>query len=263
MSTRDLVSVVASLTRLNHRADKLFDAIVVEVLHRGTENFELSGLAQLAAALTEIKHFDVMTDILMDAIAVTCKKSMDKLTFEELGTCRLCALCNYTSSVLVDLLWAYAHHMHFHHDAKLVECLANGLVDRLDSAKPLTSTTCVKLCEVVSASDLGPENSCRVLNAVASQAAQTMADLSKDELLTVATGCRKARFVCDQLLGSLRDAFERHHEELSLSDLCCILNEFTSLDFYPGSTLQDMALQKISHTDNLSPTEVCEYTDCT
>jgi len=240
LSNKNLVSVVASMTRLKQPADKLFDAIVVEVLHRGPEHFELKELAQLAGSLTEIKHFDVMTDVLMDSIAVACRKRMKELTFEE----------------LVDLLWAYSHHMHFHHDAKLLESLANGLVSQLGSVKEMSGTMCLKLCEVVSSSDLGAETSCRVLEAVSARALTEIGSLNKQELLTVITGCRKSRFVCDQLLGALREAFENRSKELSFSDLCRVLNNFTSLNYHPGDELLDLALKQIHCPDDLSPTEV-------
>ena len=93
LSAHGLVSTVTSLMYLEHPAGKLFDAIVLEVLHRGPDMFLTSELSQLAAALTETKHCDVMTDVLMDSIAVTCQKRMKTLRFEELGKPSLCVLC--------------------------------------------------------------------------------------------------------------------------------------------------------------------------
>ena len=85
LSAPGLVSTVTSLMHLKYPAGKLLDAIVLEVLHRGPDVFSTSELSQLAAALTETKHCDVMTDVLMDSIAVTCQKRMQTLRFEELG----------------------------------------------------------------------------------------------------------------------------------------------------------------------------------
>ena len=83
-----------------------------------------------------------------------------------------------------------------------------------------------------------------------------MDTLNQQELLRVATACRKARFVCPRLLEAVRDRFESHSSELTLSELCQILNNFTSLNFNPGDELLELALRQTENTDDLSPTEV-------
>ena len=146
--------------------------------------------------------------------------------------------------------------MHFHHDAKLLQSLASGLVEKLDAVKRPSTDVCVKLCDIVSASDFGCENACRILTMVSCHSQSFLPELHPFELLTVSTGCRKARFGCERLLTSLRDAFEMQSTNLTLSELCRVLNNFATLNFHPGDMLLDLPLMKTHAVDSLSPTEV-------
>jgi len=241
------------MKKLDNRADKLFDAVVLEVLHRGPDRLSTADLARLAASLTEIKHFDVMTDVLMDGIALICQKRIGQIRFEEMGRPPRLA-CVAINGSLVDFLWAFAHHMHFHHDAKLLTSLSTELVAELESTREFSGEVCAKL-SVVATSDLGQENICKIMEAVSRQLPSVVESLSKQEVLAVATCCRKARFICSRLMGSLSRRFEELQEQLSLSDLARVLNNFATSNYNPGDKLLDLAIHRMHETSGLSPTE--------
>lgn len=238
---------------MKYPAEKLFDAIVLEVLDRGAEAFSPTELAQLSSCLTRVQHFDVMTDVLMDSIALSSQKRKSLFRFEELGTSfSLMA----KSAFVVDLLWAYAHHMHFHHDSKVLECLASGLVQKIQAVNHVQPEICVKLSEVVGTSDFEPAYACQILDAVSIHLPPRIHSLSNQDLRTMLTGCRKARYVNDRLMEAIKDGIGSHAEDLTLSELSRILNNFASLDSNPGSILLHRALHKAINPDELSPTEV-------
>lgn len=208
------------------RDEKLFDAIVVEVLQKGADQFSTSEIASLAASLTKSGHFDVMTDVLLDSLAISCKNRIQKMKFEE----------------LVDLLWAYSHHLHFHHDDKLLSSLATGLLQKLPEEEDVDQEICVKLAQVINAADLGNEASSIILQSVSQRSAEVFGTLQKQDLLCVLESCKKAKFRCDHLLGVLRDYLMIQEQDLTTIDYCCILNSCAALDFNPGDELLEIAL---------------------
>eukprot|EP00210_Caulerpa_lentillifera_P006207 g5931.t1 len=242
LSPSDLVDTVYYLTRLDARDEKLFDAIVVEVLQKGADQFSPSEISTLAASLTKSGHFDVMTDVLLDSLAISCKNRIQKMSYEE----------------LVDLLWAYSHHLHFHHDDKLLSSLTNGLVQKLTGAKTMDRVICVKLAKIITAADLGNEVCSVILQSVSQHALEVFGTLQKQELLSVLQSCKKAKFYCDGLLGGLIDNLLIKQQDLTSSDCSSILNNCAALDFHPGNELLEIALHlTTTQYHKMNSTQVC------